>query len=120
MMGFASAVSKVAKSSSRTRTSWMGFRALHGHFVCSAMSGKRFILDFAVIAIVALCAVTGRAEELYGAPPKDTKEYLDRVVRAYPDKIDRYDKEFLILKNGTKFRISDGRTDKTLTELLEK
>ncbi|MGB8678638.1 MAG: hypothetical protein WCD59_13165, partial [Pseudolabrys sp.] len=42
------------------------------------------------------------------------------LVRSYPDQIVGYDAEFLILKNGVKFRISDGRTNKTFQELLER
>lgn len=84
------------------------------------MRGKRFILGFAIVVTFTLYAMTGRAEELYGAAPKNIKEYLDRLVSSYPDKIAGYDDEFLILKNGMKFRISDGRTDKTFRELLEK
>src|SRR5262249_24056453 len=45
---------------------------------------------------------------------------LARLASSYPDKIDSYDNEFLVLKNGMKFRISDGRTDKTFNELLER
>ncbi len=80
---------------------------------------KRFILAFAVIVINALCVAASSAEESYGAAPNNIKEYLDRLVSSYPDKIAGYDNEFLILKNGMKFRISDGRTDKTFRELLE-
>jgi hypothetical protein len=84
------------------------------------MGRKQFLLNFAVIAIIALCAVASRGEELYGAPPQNTKEYLDRLVSVYPDKISSHDDRFLILKSGVKFRISDGRTDKSFRELLEK
>jgi D-alanyl-D-alanine carboxypeptidase len=82
------------------------------------MGAKRFILAFAVF-INALYVDAGSAEELYGAAPKNIKEYLDRLVRSYPDKISGHDDEFLILKNGKKFRISDGRTNKTFQQLLE-
>jgi hypothetical protein len=83
------------------------------------MSVKRFFFDFAIIVIITLYVVTSHAEELYGASPKNIKEYLDRLVSSYPDIISGYDNEFLILKNGMKFRISDGRTNKTFRELLE-
>jgi hypothetical protein len=59
------------------------------------------------------------AEERYGAAPTSLKEDLDRLVAAYPDTIAGHDDTFLTLKNGTRFRISDGRTDKTFQELLE-
>jgi len=78
------------------------------------------ILPLAVIVTIGLQAVTGSAEESYGAPPGNVNEYLARLASSYPDKIDSYDNEFLVLKNGMKFRISDGRTDKTFNELLER
>ena len=58
-------------------------------------------------------------EERYGATPGDIKVHLDRLVNAYPDKISGYDGDFLLLKNGMKFRVSDGRTNKTFHEMLE-
>jgi hypothetical protein len=82
------------------------------------MGANKFILAFGVF-LNALYVDAGCAEELYGAPPQNIKEYLDRLVRSYPDKISGYDDEFLILKNGRKFRISDGRTSKTFQQLLE-
>lgn len=82
------------------------------------MGTNKFILAFAVFLNV-LCVDTSSAEEMYGAAPKNIKEYLDKLVRAYPDKISGYDDEFLLLKNGKKFRISDGRTNKTFQQLLE-
>jgi D-alanyl-D-alanine carboxypeptidase len=86
----------------------------------SAMRGKRVILNFAIATVATLYAVTGCAEEWYGAAPANIKEGLDRLVSAYPDKVAGHDNAFLILKNGKKFRISDGRTNKTFRELLEK
>jgi D-alanyl-D-alanine carboxypeptidase len=85
----------------------------------SGMRERRFILAFAIIVTNMLCVDASSAEELYGAAPDNIKEYLDRLVSSYPDKIGRHDNEFLILKNGMKFRISDGRTNKTFQELLE-
>jgi len=59
------------------------------------------------------------AQETYGAAPPDIKTHLDLLVRAYPDWISSYDDEFLVLKNGKKFPISDHRTNKSFDELLE-
>ena len=59
------------------------------------------------------------AEERYGAAPSSLKTDLDRLVASYPGTVAGHDGTFLMLKNGTRFRISDGRTDKTFTELLE-
>jgi D-alanyl-D-alanine carboxypeptidase-like protein len=55
----------------------------------------------------------------YGAPPPDLKLRLDRLVRAYPDWIAGADERSVYLRNGGKFPISDGRTDKSFDELLE-
>lgn len=80
-------------------------------------------MDKTILAVaftLAIAADASRAEQLYGAAPTDIKIYLDRLVRSYPDKVSGYDNEFLILKNGMRFRISDGRNNKTFEELLEK
>jgi hypothetical protein len=77
----------------------------------------KFALAFAIGSVNAL---SSGAEELYGAPPDNLNEHLNRLVSSYPDKIGSYDKDFLIIKNGIKFPISDGRTDKTFEQLLEK
>jgi len=60
-----------------------------------------------------------RHQERYGATPQSIKDDLDRLVRAYPDAVAGHDGTFLTLKDGTRFRISDGRNDKTFQELLE-
>ena len=59
------------------------------------------------------------ADELYGAPPPDLNAHLDKLVSSYPDWIQGYDKGYLILKTGTKFLLSDQRTNKSFEELLE-
>jgi D-alanyl-D-alanine carboxypeptidase len=56
----------------------------------------------------------------YGAPASDIKGQIDRLVLAYPGAIDRHDGEMLFMKNGTRFQISDNKTDKTFDELLAK
>ena len=76
--------------------------------------------DRPVVKSKALPAAVNGASELYGAPPKNLKQYLERLKRSYPNMIVDYDEELLILKNGTKFHISDHRIDKTFQELLEK
>ena len=82
----------------------------------------RYIITSAcgLTLICVLWVIACRADEAYGAAPRNTKEYLDRLVRYYPDYIRGYDDRDLILKNGIRFRISDGRSDKTFDELLEK
>ncbi|MBL6937458.1 MAG: M15 family metallopeptidase [Alphaproteobacteria bacterium] len=55
----------------------------------------------------------------YGAPPADLNARLDKLVKSYPDFLDRHDDKYLYLKDGRKFAISDGRTDKTFDEMIE-
>jgi D-alanyl-D-alanine carboxypeptidase len=58
-------------------------------------------------------------QNIYGGPPSDLNAYLDKPVISYPDWLKGYNDEFLILKNGSKFPLSDHRTDKSFDELLE-
>jgi hypothetical protein len=67
-----------------------------------------------------LLAAAGQADELYGAPPPDLKRHLDRLVAAYPDWIAGHDETHLIMKDGTKFVISDLLANKSFDTLLEK
>jgi D-alanyl-D-alanine carboxypeptidase len=69
--------------------------------------------------VLASLGVRATAGDGYGAPPPDLKLHLDRLVGAYPDWIAGADDRFVHLKNGGKFPISDGRTDKSFDELLE-
>ena len=59
------------------------------------------------------------AGDLYGAPPGDVSVYLNKLVSAYPRFIAKLDDEFLLLKNGSKFALSDHRIDKLFEEMLE-
>jgi hypothetical protein len=78
------------------------------------------LLALSFTAAFALPAMVSGAEELYGPPPKDLNVYLERLIRSYPNTISGRDAEFLNLKNGSRFPISDHRTDKTFQELLER
>jgi hypothetical protein len=76
------------------------------------------------IAIAAVLAVvTGAASaadrHTYGANPKNLNTYLDRLVTAYPGVVKAYDAQSLILKDGTRLPLSDGRADKSFDELLD-
>ena len=83
------------------------------------MGRRGYFLAFAIAAINAFSIGASSAENTYGVAPDNIKDSLDRLVRSYPDQIAGHDNEFLILKNGLKFRLSDGRTTKTFRELLE-
>jgi len=82
-------------------------------------SNLRRIARAAGAACIILSVSPGNAQDSYGVPPGDIKARLDRLVNAYPDWISRHDSEFLFLKDGTKYAISDKRTNKTFEELLE-
>ena len=85
------------------------------------MGGKRFIATSAILVAVfdMLCVNATGAGERYGGAPDSVKQDLDRLVAAYPDTVAGHGTTFLTLKDGTRFPISDGRTDKTFKELLE-
>jgi len=83
------------------------------------MGTRGYFFAFALAAINASGIGASSAENTYGSAPDNIKDSLDRLVRSYPDQIAGHDNEFLILKNGLKFRLSDGRTNKTFRELLE-
>jgi hypothetical protein len=71
--------------------------------------------------MVVLFALTrpGIASDSYGAPPRDRNVYLNKLASAYPRWIAKFDEEFLFLRNGQKFALSDHRTDKSFEEMLE-
>ena len=75
-------------------------------------------LSAALILAVAVAGHAAAVESKYGAPPPDLKTHLQRLVNAYPDTIAGFDAADLILKDGTRLALSDGRTDKTFEELL--
>jgi hypothetical protein len=91
--------------------------------ILSVASRRLFYFQCRVSAILGVFLFTsltsGIADELYGAAPRNISTYLDKLVNAYPVWIASRTNEQLIMKNGTKFSISDHRTDKSFNELLE-
>jgi hypothetical protein len=71
-------------------------------------------------AILAAAVASAGAQNSYGAPPADIAQRLAALVRAYPEVIAGVEGEVLVLRDGARLRISDGRTDKSFDELLEK
>jgi len=71
-------------------------------------------------AVLALAAGAAQAQDTYGAPPADIAARLAGLVRAYPDFIARVEGGALVMRDGTKFPISDGRTNKSFNDLIEK
>src|SRR6185437_11152230 len=70
-------------------------------------------------AALALAAGAAHAQDGYGAPPADIAARLAGLVRAYPDFIARIEGGVLVMRDGTKFPIADGRTNKSFNDLLE-
>ena len=78
---------------------------------------RRYVLAAAICLFASVGS--GNAGNTYGVPPPNVDAYLDTLVRSYPDWIEHHDSEYLILKSGLKFPISDYRTDKSFEELIE-
>jgi hypothetical protein len=76
-------------------------------------------LSAAVAIFASILAHSALASELYGAPPPHINAYLDNLVKSYPDWIESHDNEYLVLKTGVKFAISDHKTNKSFDELIE-
>jgi hypothetical protein len=75
---------------------------------------------FAVAALILSVPIgTAVADERYGTPAADIAVHLQRLVKAYPDWIASADNEYVVLKSGAWFAVSDQRTDKTFHELLD-
>jgi D-alanyl-D-alanine carboxypeptidase len=73
------------------------------------------VVRFSLVASIA----SAFAEEQYGSPGGNNAVYLDNLVRSQPDWIAARTDEYLTMKNGMKFAISDHRADKSFNELLE-
>jgi hypothetical protein len=70
-------------------------------------------------ALVAALALSASAQQArYGAPPPDFDSWLKRLADSYPDAISGYDSTHLILRDGTRLALSDGRTDKDFETFL--
>ena len=73
--------------------------------------------------LAAVLAAAGSTASLagdatYGAPPAGLAEKLEQLRLAYPDTVAGTQGNELVLKDGTRLAISDGRTDKSFDELL--
>lgn len=67
-------------------------------------------------AMAAGAAAEGRA---YGAAPAGMDAYLARLAAAYPGTIAGHEGGFLVLKDGSRIAVSDGRADKSFQEMLD-
>jgi hypothetical protein len=75
-------------------------------------------LVLAASVALGLCGTAVSGQKTYGAEPAGLAEKLERLVKAYPDTIAGIDGDALLLKDGTRLPLSDGRTDKSFDELL--
>ncbi|HXC57047.1 MAG TPA: M15 family metallopeptidase [Rhizomicrobium sp.] len=71
------------------------------------------------LTMLAVAVCSGARAENYGAPPAGLNARLDKLVRAYPDFLASHDGQWLVLKDGRRFPISDGRSNKSFDELVE-
>lgn len=79
------------------------------------MLGRRTVLALALLAAV---PAEAGDDARYGAPPADLEAWLVRLEKAYPETIAGHDATHLILKDGSRIPLSDGRTDKDFDALL--
>jgi D-alanyl-D-alanine carboxypeptidase len=66
----------------------------------------------------AICCGAVASDNQYGTAPSNMDNHLRRLMAVYPTAVDRFDSQFVYLKNGTRYLISDGNTHKTFSELL--
>jgi hypothetical protein len=72
------------------------------------------------VALVSLLATSpATASGTYGAPAADIESYLDGLITAYPKSIASRPGSSLIMQNGMRFPISDGKTNKSFDDLIE-
>jgi hypothetical protein len=81
---------------------------------------KTTLTALASLALATFVAAmsAGAAGNTYGANPPDLAEKLERLAKTYPDTVAGVDGDALVLKDGTKLPLSDGRSDKSFNELL--
>ena len=76
-----------------------------------------FVAAVAIFASISTHSIS--ASELYGVPPPNINAYLDKLVKSYPEWIEGHDSEYVVMKTGVKFAISDHKTNKSFDELIE-
>lgn len=75
-------------------------------------------LAWAPLLASAICCGAAGPDNQYGTAPSRIENHLRQLMAAYPTVVDRFDSQFLYLKNGTRYPISDGNTHKRFSELL--
>lgn len=82
------------------------------------MTRLRIVAAIALLASLPTLAEAGK-DARYGAPPAKLEAWLSRLEKAYPDTIAGHDAKDLILKDGSRLALSDGRSDKDFDTLLD-
>lgn len=80
------------------------------------MTGRAACL--AGLVVLALSRAASASD--LGAEPPDLSSTLDRLVETYPETIAGHDGEALLLADGTRLPLSDGRVDKSFEEMLNR
>jgi hypothetical protein len=83
------------------------------------MNGKARTILAAGLAAWLLAGTAAAATPGYGAPPEGLAAALARLAAAYPDVIASADMSAVVLRDGTRLPVSDGRTDKSFEEMLD-
>jgi len=80
----------------------------------------RLVLAATLLLCLALLPSTAALDghDGFGRNPADLAVHLGRLVAAYPGTVAGYDDKDLILVDGTRLPLSDGRDDKSFDELL--
>jgi hypothetical protein len=76
--------------------------------------------NLVIVSMLLVGTSQALSQEQYGAPPRDIDARIEVLVQSYPNWISGRDGNSLVMKDGKKFEISDGRTTKTFDELLER
>ncbi|MBX3575674.1 MAG: M15 family metallopeptidase [Rhizobiaceae bacterium] len=87
--------------------------------ISSAATSRALAIAVALAWPAASALAKDAAPGTYGRNPAGLAAHLDRLVAAYPDTIQGYDDTHLVLRDGTRFAIDDGREDKSFDELLD-
>jgi len=76
------------------------------------------MIPLARLAAASLVLASPAAAATFGAPPPGLDARLDHLVRAYPMFLAGHSGNWLLLKDGRRYAISDGRTDKSFDEMI--
>jgi D-alanyl-D-alanine carboxypeptidase len=79
---------------------------------------RTLLLGLAAVLAAAGSTAAMASDATFGAPPVGLAEKLEQLRLAYPNTVAGAQGNDLVLSDGTRLAISDGRTDKSFEELL--